>query len=281
MGVCWHRGPLFDVPFHNSPQLVTANNYGNVGVDRQGSSIADAESTGPPRSIIMRLHICCAMALWILGTLNTLVPVFRRRQELRFIHKGIGYAFLSLWMLVVGPTSAYLSLCIRADPIFGHFASVVLLDVTFLTYYFFWRAWRVARERRQGQCSLALHGNLMALGLMGSMSQLPQRGIQLAMILVRALVLACLRWMGLPHAAEQVAQVLSHQLLLGQSMLAGNIYIIVLIDGPRGPILKRPEQSSEEFRVSVCGETDADEAEMYPHICDQTESAGSGGHAYA
>ena len=51
---------------------------------------------------------------------------------------------------------------------------MMLCDITFLSYYMFYRAWRVARLRKQGSKSLQLHGNLMGLGLIGTMAMLPQ-----------------------------------------------------------------------------------------------------------
>ena len=95
-------------------------------------------------------------------------------------HRALGYAFLALWTFVVCPTSAYLSLQIQGDTIWGTLAVVTLLDVTFLSAYTFYRGWRLARRRRRGEHSLTLHGNLMGLGLLGTMSQIPQRLILLA-----------------------------------------------------------------------------------------------------
>ena len=235
--------------------LVTAFSYGDVG----------AHSSADMSTQLLRLHVYCAMALWLFGSVNTLAPSLRKNKELTCIHKGIGYAFLGLWALIVGPTSMYLSLKVRGDPIFGTLASVVLLDVTFLTYYYFWRAWRCARERRQDARSLALHGNLMALGLLGTMSQIPQRVIQLLLIGLRAGVLTLLSGIDSPTAALTLGKTLSHEVLFGQSMLAGNIFMIVLVDGPRTEFLKDPKQYTRELRVSLYGETDADEQEMYPY----------------
>lgn len=75
----------------------------------------------------------------------------------------------------MGPTSAYLSLVIKGVPPLGTLGSIILMDVTFLSYYFFYRAWCVARARLNGGHSLVLHGRLMGLGILTTMSLLGQR----------------------------------------------------------------------------------------------------------
>ena len=146
------------------------------------------------RSLLMRMHVGCATLMWALGMIQLLNK--RLRATRPRLHRALGVVFLLDWAFVVGPTSLtsrlnracptlsppnpklqslrrmprvdssfYLSLSIQGDSLFGTLASVVLCDVTLLSYYFFWRAWRVARERRQGDHSLALHGNLMGMGI--------------------------------------------------------------------------------------------------------------------
>lgn len=225
--------------------VLTGSTYGNVA-----------------NSQLMQLHISCATALWVFGSIQMLAwPL--RRGWLKIFHKVFGYACLLIWAFVVGPTSFYLSLFIKAGSLLGAFASIVLLDVTFTTYYMFWRAWRVVRERRQAERSILLHGNLMALGLLGTMTQLPQRLLQFTLVTIRAVCVFVLRSAQLPWAAATLERLVSHPFLFGISLVIGNLVSLFFIDGPRSSFLKA--NATEDQRVVFWGKTQRDEDELYPY----------------
>uniref|UniRef100_A0A7S3TIF4 Uncharacterized protein n=2 Tax=Emiliania huxleyi TaxID=2903 RepID=A0A7S3TIF4_EMIHU len=159
----------------------------------------------------MRVHVASATCMWLLGGVQMCGGWLRREHPA--LHRVMGYCFLLCWALFVGPTACYLSLLVRGDSLFGTLSSLTLLDVTFLSYYCFFRAWRVARLRSQGARSLQLHGNLMGLGCLGTMSQLPQRFFQVHFVALRWI---CVRLLGLvspPHAVEVFARWVSHEAL--------------------------------------------------------------------
>lgn len=163
------------------------------------------------RSAVMRVHVASATCMWLLGGVQMCGGWLRREHPA--LHRVMGYCFLLCWALFVGPTACYLSLLVRGDSLFGTLSSLTLLDVTFLSYYCFFRAWRVARLRSQGARSLQLHGNLMGLGCLGTMSQLPQRFFQVHFVALRWI---CVRLLGLvspPHAVEVFARWVSHEAL--------------------------------------------------------------------
>lgn len=136
------------------------------------------------RSHVMSVHIWAAVLMWMLGGVQ--MSARWMRVSYPSAHRALGYAFLVLWACVVGPSAMFLSLCIRGESYLGTLASVTLLDVTCMAYYIFWRAWRVARLREQGSRSMQLHGNLMAMACLMTMAQLPQRLIQLVLIVRRS-----------------------------------------------------------------------------------------------
>ena len=220
------------------------------------------------RSLVMRVHVWSALTLWLLGALQML-----GRRSLReshpAVHKATGYLFLMTWALLVAPTSFYLSLLVQADAYTGTLCTMVLLDVTLLSGYFFWRAWRVARLRDSGRHSLALHAKLMSLGLFGTMSQLPQRCIMLLLMALRA-VWATLGSHGASnnvHGRDR-APVVSDAALFSISMISSQAIFLFFLDGPRSPWIRRRIRHSMEgglAETTLWGASERDEYEMYAY----------------
>ena len=65
------------------------------------------------RSLVMRVHVWAAVLMWTLGGMQMSARWIRVSYP--SVHRALGYAFLSLWVCVVGPSAMYLSLCIRGD----------------------------------------------------------------------------------------------------------------------------------------------------------------------
>ena len=183
------------------------------------------------------------------------------------VHRLSGAVFLLDWALIVGPTSFYLSLVIRGDSLFGTLASMSLLDVTFLSYYFFWRAFRVARERdrtpgsAKGARSLQLHGNLMGFGTMATMNQLPQRAIMLSLMAIREATHWLLRHVvHVPGGAALVREWLTDPTMFGLSMYLGPAVTLAMIDGPRTPWFHQTAEKNS-LRDVFWGSSEAEERE--------------------
>jgi hypothetical protein len=232
--------------------VVTGGTYGHV----QGSTL-------------MTVHIYAALLMWALGAVQLMGKRLRRTWPR--VHRLSGAIFLLDWALVVGPTSFYLSLVIRGDGLFGTVASMSLLDVTFLSYYFFYRAWRVARERdrtpgsAKGARSLQMHGNLMGFGTLATMNQLPQRVFMLLLMAIRELAYLLLRHViGSPGGAILVREWLTDPAMFGLSMFLGPIVTLATIDGPRTPWFRKASVRNPLYHV-FWGASDAEEREMYPY----------------
>lgn len=224
--------------------FLTGNIYGNMG-----------------RSLLLRVHVWSAIFMWMLGGCQMSARFLRKSYP--SLHKVFGYGFLALWMLVVGPSAAILSLLVEGDSVLGTLSAVTLLDVTFLSYFLFYRAWRVARRREQGAHSLNLHGQLMGLGCLCTMAQLPQRAIQAALIACRATVVApleLLHWHGTAHLLRYWW---SDQGIFGASMAMGNFFILTLVDGPRTAFLKR--KTAKWWSDTMYGQSERDEMEMWDY----------------
>ena len=212
----------------------------------------DYGDLGHLHGLLMRHHVWSASLMWVFGASQVLLRPLRKGR-LAWVHRSCGYAFLMLWVAIVGPTSFYLSLVIKGEPPLGTLGSIILLDVTFLSYYFFFRAWRVARERLSGAHSLMLHGRLMSLGLLTTMSLLGQRMFVFTAVAARTAAVLLLRRM--PHsAAESLASLLesvvSDKALFGVSLMFTGAGYLGFVDGPRSPWLD-------------WGFSKADEHEMY------------------
>jgi uncharacterized membrane protein len=213
------------------------------------------------RSLVMRVHVRSAVVMWICGSIQMCWRSMRQNQPR--MHRALGYGFLLTWGLLVGPTACWLSLIVRGDSVFGTVASVTLLDVTFLSYFLFYRAWRVARERQQGKHSLNLHGNIMGLACICTMIQIPQRIIQAGFIALRAAVGTVLHLLA-PHAAASAFKYyVTHEAVFGLSMALGNGLILALVDGPRTEFFRA--RAGKEFRAWAYGSTDRDCDEMWPY----------------
>ena len=143
--------------------------------------------------------------------------------------------------------------------------------MTALSYYFFYRAWRVARRRVQGAKSLALHGNLMGLGLVGTASQIPQRMIMAFLIAARGSLLAGMGLVGLSASSAWVRHWITDESCFGWSMFIGPGLTLMLIDGPRSRLTKQAALQMgdrREFHDPYWGSTDAEEKEMYAYDVD-------------
>lgn len=207
---------------------------------------------GHLHGLLMRHHVWSASLMWVFGASQVLLRPLRKGR-LAWVHRMCGYAFLMLWVAIVGPTSFYLSLVIKGEPPLGTLGSIILLDVTFLSYYFFFRAWRVVRERLSGAHSLMLHGRLMSLGLLTTMSLLGQRMFVFTAVAARTTAVLLLR--RVPHSdAEALASLLesvvSDKALFGISLMVTGAGYLGFVDGPRSPWLD-------------WGFSKADEREMY------------------
>ena len=223
-------------------------------------------------STLMTVHIYAALLMWALGAVQLMGKRLRRTWPR--VHRLSGAVFLLDWALIVGPTSFYLSLVIRGDSLFGTLASMSLLDVTFLSYYFFWRAFRVARERdrtpgsAKGARSLQLHGNLMGFGTMATMNQLPQRAIMLSLMAIREATHWLLRHVvHVPGGAALVREWLTDPTMFGLSMYLGPAVTLAMIDGPRTPWFHQTAEKNS-LRDVFWGSSEAEEREMYPYEVD-------------
>merc|ERR1712080_789193 len=67
--------------------------------------------------------------------------------------------------------------------------SVVSLDTTVFAYYFFWRAWLVARRRANGSLIIDLHRKAMSAGTFMTFTILFQRPFQSIVIAFRKVLL--------------------------------------------------------------------------------------------
>ena len=221
---------------------------GGVGAISQLSAMPDKQfifelNGGIPFVVLLGISLS--------GSLKLIVDP---RQTSRFFALKDEAALRSgMWVAIVGPTSFYLSLVIQGDPPLGTLGSIVLLDVTFLSYYFFFRAWRVAREQLSGAHSLMLHGRLMSLGLLTTMSLLGQRMFVFAAVAARTAALLLLRRMPAAAAAtlaSLIESVLSDKAIFGISLMVTGAGYLGFVDGPRSPWLD-------------WGFSKADEREMY------------------
>ena len=213
------------------------------------------------RSLIMRVHVWSAVVMWICGSIQMSWRSLRQTQPK--VHRALGYGFLTIWGLLVGPTACCLSLIVRGDSIFGTLSSVTLVDVTFLSYYLFYRAWRVARERQQGKHSLHLHGNIMGLACICTMVQIPQRIIQAFFIGLRAAISTLLHMLAPLAISSAFKYYVTHEAVFGLSMALGNGLILVLVDGPRTQFFKA--RAGKQFHAWAYGDTDRDTDEMWPY----------------
>lgn len=216
-------------------------------------------------SALMRVHVWAAMVMWLLGAVQALGKGLRRSRPK--LHRALGVVFLLDWALIVGPTALYLSLYIQGDSMFGTLSAMVLCDVTLLSYYFFWRAWRVARERVRGAKSLQLHGNLMGMGMLGTMSQLPQRLFMLIILFIRKSISESLLYFHCDRAAAGLRYWVTDQFAFGLSMVLGGAIVLFAVDGPRTEYMNKGCLPREKYplREGMFGETVEDELEMYPY----------------
>lgn len=213
-------------------------------------------------SLLMRVHVWSSMIMWGLGSVQLLGKGLRRARPK--LHRALGLLFLLDWALLCGPTSFYLSLYLRTNTLLGTLGSLTLLDVTALSYYFFWRAWRVARARAQGVRSLQLHGNLMGFGVIGTMNQLPQRFFMAVMLLARAAARTALLWLGARPAAAALRDSVTDEAIFGLSMLLGPCIVLMLVDGPRTRVARRSAEGTA-LRQTLWGASEVDEREMYAY----------------
>ena len=222
-------------------------------------------------SALMRVHVWAAMIMWLLGAVQTLGKGLRRSRPK--LHRTLGAIFLLDWALIVGPTALYLSLYIQGDSMFGTLSAMILCDVTLLSYYFFWRAWRVARERVRGARSLQLHGNLMGMGMLGTMSQLPQRIFMLLILLSRKSITDSMLYFHCDKAAAGLSYWVTDQFAFGLSMVLGGAIVLFAVDGPRTEHMNKGCLPREKYplRDGMYGESVEDELEMYNY--DVTKSS--------
>ena len=73
------------------------------------------------RSSLMRVHVVAAVAMWAMGSVQLLGKSMRRTRPK--LHRALGAIFLLDWMLLVSPTSFYLSLVILGDSLLGTLSS--------------------------------------------------------------------------------------------------------------------------------------------------------------
>lgn len=137
---------------------------------------------------MIKVHVLVSIVFWLLGAEQVFMKDWRQ-GHLAIVHRAAGYVFILLFVLIVGPTSFYLSLCLRGK-YGGLLVSCMLIDVTVLSYYFFWRALQVARHRRRGSASLANHGRLMKCGLLMTMFQVPQRALMSGLLVIKKMLLS-------------------------------------------------------------------------------------------
>ena len=79
-----------------------------------------------------------------------------------------------------------------------------------------------------------------------------------------AALMAAARGVGYGEGERSLSYWASHEVLFAQSMALGNVYVIILLDGPRTALLKGAK-TTRDFRATFFGETAADEEEMYPY----------------
>jgi hypothetical protein len=212
--------------------LLSGNEYGNI-------------SRATAHGALMELHIWAASAMWILGAVQVCVKRLRRPPH-AWVHRFCGQVFVGLWLFIVGPTSYYLSAVIKApSSVVGTLSSVLLMDYATLSYFFFLRALTVARRRKSGPRSLALHGQLMRLGYLATMALLGQRQFILMLLALRGVISAAAPVLDgsgplpisapwLAAAARWVAGVaLSNETLWCVSMTGAAGAAVALCDGPR------------------------------------------------
>ena len=172
---------------------------------------------------------------------------------------GVGFARRSNLLLP--------RLLVQADAYTGTLCTMVLLDVTLLSGYFFWRAWRVARLRDSGRLA-ALHAKLMSLGLFGTMSQLPQRCIMLLLMALRAMGDARSHGASNNVHGRDRAPVVSDAALFSISMISSQAIFLFFLDGPRSPWIRRRIRHSMEgglVETTLWGASERDEYEMYAY----------------
>jgi len=131
----------------------------------------------PRFETVVEVHVWASVAMWLVAAVQVLWERPRKSRDLSWIHRRTGQAMLTLFYVIVFPTSLYLTVMQRVDwlsPAVG----AVLLDTAFCTSYFLYRGWRVVRLSHSAR-SLSLHGRLMQCGILMSMSILPQRFLQL------------------------------------------------------------------------------------------------------
>lgn len=185
--------------------------------------------------------------MWLLGAVQVFAKRLRAQPSAHW-HRRLGYAFLLLWSLVVGPTSAYLSLTISARGLAGALGSALLLEITLLSYYFLFLAWRVARRRRHGAASLRLHGRLMSLGILTTMALLVQRVAAFGCLIARRVACAQLQRLGVAHWPHLLRAYGSDEHIFDATMLLTAGGLLALADGPRA-----------HYRVFYIGDEEVEE----------------------
>jgi len=197
-------------------------------------------------AVPMSRHMIGGSLMWGLGAFQFLGKGFRRGY-LAWLHRLSGRVFLFLWCVVVGPTAAYLSTLTGVGPanaqIHGAIFCMVSLETTIMAYYFFLRAFLIARRRERGEASLVLHGQAMTLGILLTMTILAQRPIQFVLIGLRMLLLLIgsalpNSWSSMKSITEGVAiHILDHHRCLSQTTWLGGMGVL-FFDGPRAKVVR-------------------------------------------
>mmetsp|Transcript_57853 Transcript_57853/g.102791 ORF Transcript_57853/g.102791 Transcript_57853/m.102791 type:complete len:364 (-) Transcript_57853:21-1112(-) len=211
--------------------------------------------TGVP----MLRHMLGGSLLWALGAFQCLGKRFRH-GSLAWLHRTSGRIFLLLWLFVVGPTAAYLSLFCGIGPARAHvsmtFFAIISLDTTLFAYYYFWRAWLLIR-RRKGQ--EALHGQAMMAGLCFTMTILVQRPLQFLVIATRKILLLAAwaspdDWLWTKRNAEGIAlNILDHHIGLAVTTAFFGIMLLLTLDGPRSKIMVTAFPLTESMALDLFG----------------------------
>lgn len=198
------------------------------------------------QGLSMQLHVLGGSGLWFLGATQVLAKRWRSEAAgLAWLHRTLGRLFLLLWLFVAGPTAAHLSLFVgvghnRMHGLMTAF-TVTGLDTTLLAYYYFWRAWQIARHRARKSESLKLHGLAMRVGLIFTLLITYQRSFQLAVLALRHANLLLASWLDINiiHAYVDFLNrtVLDHHAVLSWTTLFPGGLCPLLLDGPRSRVM--------------------------------------------
>jgi len=218
----------------------------------------------------MRWHMLGAIAMWAVGASQFMLKPLRH-GSLAWVHRGLGKVFLGLWALVAGPTAFYLSLFCGTGRIRAHFFmtlfAIISMDTTVYAYYYFWRAWLVARRRANGSASLVLHGKAMSAGIYFTMIILWQRPCQAVLIAVRGILLAAAEampaaWAWPRWGLETVTlAVLDHNMNLAVTTVVIGIPSL-LLDGPRSRLVRSAFNLEAAQYEELFGSLEPGRAEM-------------------